>query len=342
MSVKGRRGGRGWNSFSYANKQTDGEKKGITQQPPIHHLIYKSYPSLSINHFRETLELEKSNANLVAFQWHGEASLLETDLKSSQEECAEVRKKTEEAEMAVMAKDEKIAALVLILQETLEREKEREREDEAKKALAVLESLSISSGPPRDLGMTSAPPIPSTPAPAAAASSVIPSADEPDSFWSDQKSPEGHSQGMGMDTGARTGASASLAKRVLITWDRTPGGRVKPSPPRSGGAVSFSAFLMMVRKRIELSNLASIISLCFFLLPAFQAQSLLLHHNSSLTLLIFYSPPLFSCHCSSPSIREPYGSSCSSLHICFSQTLSPAPWRRLDTQTRDSVDLNVN
>lgn len=241
------------NYFLMESNHREGGKKRKTQQP-IYHLIYKCYPSSSINHFRETLELEKSNANLVAFQWHGEASLLETDLKSSQEECAEVRKKTEEAETAVMAKDEKIAALVLILQETLEREKEREREDEAKKALAIQESLSpslsLSSGPPRDLG----PPIPSTPIPAVApaASSATPSADEPDSFWSDQKSPEGHSQGMGMgvgmDTGAKTGASASLAKRVLITWDRTPGGRVKPSPPRSGGAVSFSAFLMMVRQ----------------------------------------------------------------------------------------------
>lgn len=241
-----------------------------------------------------------------------------------------------------MAKDEKIAALVLILQETLEREKEREREDEAKKALAVQESLSLASDPPRDLGMTSAPPIPSTPAPASAAataSSVTPSADEPDSFWSDQKSPDGHSQGMGMDTGAKTGASASLAKRVLITWDRTPGGRVKPSPPRSGGAVSFSAFLMMVRKIIEWSNLALIISLHIFLSLPFQAQSQ--HLNSSLTLLTFYSPLLFSCRYSSPSIRAPCGSSCSSLHICFSQTLSPAPWRRFDTQTRDNADLNV-
>ena len=248
--------GRSWKLFSY-EKQTNRrreERKNTTTYSSLFITQFTNYPSSSINHFRETLELEKSNANLVAFQWHGEASLLETDLKSSQEECAEVRKKTEEAETAVMAKDEKIAALVLILQETLEREKEREREDEAKKALAIQESLSpslsLSSGPPRDLG----PPMPSTPIPAAApaASSATPSADEPDSFWSDQKSPEGHSQGMGMgvgmDTGAKTGASASLAKRVLITWDRTPGGRVKPSPPRSGGAVSFSAFLMMVRQ----------------------------------------------------------------------------------------------
>ena len=205
-----------------------------------------------VNHRRETLELEKSNANLVAFQWHGEASLLETDLKSSQEECSELKRKTEEVETVVMAKDEKIAALVLILQETLEREKEREREDEAKKALAL--QASSSSAPPKDLGP---PPMASTPAPASLSAPpmtappmtaplrVTPSADDPDNFWSDQRSPEGLDHGL--DSATKTGASASLAKRVLITWDRTPGGRVKPLAPRSTGAVSFSAFLMTVR-----------------------------------------------------------------------------------------------
>ena len=176
--------------------------------------------------------------------------MLETDLKVSQGECAELRRKTEDSEMVVMAKDEKIAALVLILQETLEREKEREREDEAKRVLAVKESSS--SAPPRDIGITSAPPMASTPAPTpapTATSSATPSADEPDSFWCDQKPSEGLNQSL--DTAARTGATASLAKRVLITWDRTPGGRVKPSAARSGGAVSFSSFLMMVRRRRE-------------------------------------------------------------------------------------------
>jgi hypothetical protein len=189
---------------------------------------------------------------LVAFQWHGEASLLETDLKSSQEECSELKRKTEEVETVVMAKDEKIAALVLILQETLEREKEREREDEAKRVFAL--KASSSSAPPKDLGP---PPMASTPAHASASAppmtappmtaplSVTPSADDPDNFWSDQKSPEGLHHGM--DSTTKTGASASLAKRVLITWDRTPGGRVKPSAPRSTGAISFSAFLMTVR-----------------------------------------------------------------------------------------------
>lgn len=151
-----------------------------------------------------------------------------------------------------MAKDEKIAALVLILQETLEREKEREREDEAKRVVAL--QASSSSAPPRDLGP---PPMASTPAHASASAppmtappmtaplSVTPSADDPDNFWSDQKSPDGLHHGL--DSTAKTGASASLAKRVLITWDRTPGGRVKPSAPRSSGAVSFSTFLMTVR-----------------------------------------------------------------------------------------------
>lgn len=233
---------------------SNGKGALTTSTPPY------SPPPLAINLYhpitdcRETLELEKSNANLVAFQWHGEASLLETDLKSSQEECSELKRKTEEVETVVMAKDEKIAALVLILQETLEREKEREREDEAKRVLAL--QASSSSAPPKDLGP---PPMASTPAhasaslsappmtapPMTAPLSITPSADDPDNFWSDQKSPEGHHHGL--DSTTKTGASASLAKRVLITWDRTPGGRVKPSAPRSTGAVSFSAFLMTVR-----------------------------------------------------------------------------------------------
>lgn len=224
-------------------------------------MLFRSIPLIVIR--RRVVEDEKSNANLVAFQWQGEAKLLESDLLAVQEECNEVKRKAEEAELLVCSKDEKIGSLVLMLQEALEREKEKEKEkdemrkclSEAKERESVETPIKISADKADITTPTSSMP------PTASSSNItpskdtdkdtdkdtgnIPGIDDPDSFWSNERTT--NDVLTTKDPGStKTGASSSLAKRVLITWDRTQGGKGRVKVVKSSGSVSYTAFLMMV------------------------------------------------------------------------------------------------
>lgn len=196
---------------------------------------------------RRVLEKEKGEANVVAFQWQNEAKLIETELQSSQDECDEAKRKAEEAELLVCTKDEKISSLVLMLQEALERENEEKEKAEILKSSGDRERqlLHEPETPSRSKAggdLTTPPPVASHP----------PLADESEelSFWA--KDLDGRTPREDAKNGASVSVSvsASLAKRVLITWDRTPVSRsraVRAGTDKSSRTVSYSAFLMTVR-----------------------------------------------------------------------------------------------
>ena len=193
---------------------------------------------------------------MVAFQWQNEAKLIETELQSSQEECDEVKRKAEEAELLVCTKDEKINSLVLMLQEALEKENEVKEKAEALKS--SLDSLRDREEKERERerereGQRETPPKSkagdlTTPPQGA----PRPHAEESDeqSFWAKEKEQDGRTPGPDIKNGVSMSESASLAKRVLITWDRTPASsrsRARAETGRAPRTVSYSAFLMTVR-----------------------------------------------------------------------------------------------
>ena len=186
--------------------------------------------------------------------WQGEAKLLESELEAAQEECNEIKRKAEEAELLVCSKDEKIGSLVLMLQEAMESQKEKEREKEEMKK-SLLEAMRNNAETPSknkadSIDLTT--PSSSMPPPIISSTTATStntdtgngaSIEDSDSFWTnDRYTPDS----MKSPGSAKSGASSSLAKRVLITWDRTQGGKGRAKVAKVPGSVSSTAFLMMV------------------------------------------------------------------------------------------------
>jgi hypothetical protein len=206
-------------------------------------LCYTHSHSLPLSPFRRVLEKEKGEANVVAFQWQNEAKLIETELQSSQEECEEVKRKAEEAELLVSSKDEKISSLVLMLQEALERENEEKEKADLLKS-TVESSRDGEKGreketPPKSRTDDLTTPPQGTSRPPLEESEEL-------SFWGKEKEQDGRTPGP-----VSVSESASLAKRVLITWDRTPASSrsraLRADVDKGSRTVSYSAFLMTVR-----------------------------------------------------------------------------------------------
>lgn len=183
----------------------------------------------------------------MAFQWQNEANLIQTELQSSQDECDEVRRRTEEVELMVISKDEKISSLVVMLQESLERENEEKDK---------VELLKISVESLRDREKVKETPQKSKPADLTTpplGSSHSPTEEfEELSFWGKDKEQDGRTPGLDTKNGVPVSVSesASLAKRVLITWDRTPASRsrnARTDTSKGPRTVSSTTYLMTVR-----------------------------------------------------------------------------------------------
>lgn len=208
--------------------------------------LYHPYP-LSPPPLRRVLEKEKGEANVVAFQWQNEAKLIETELQSSQDECDEVRKRTEEVELMVISKDEKINSLVVMLQEALERENEEKDKVELLKVSVekFRDREKMKETPPKSnpADLTTPPP----------GSSHPPTEEiEELSFWGKDKEQDGRTPNLDTKNGVSVSVSesASLAKRVLITWDRTPASKsrnARTDISKGPRTVSSTTYLMTVR-----------------------------------------------------------------------------------------------